>query len=146
MIDFKRFPCINVLPMDILNKVTDYEVLCSLLSKLNEIIETVNRIDSDTEKNKADIIALNAKIAEMEKLLNDIRDGKYADLYLEQLANWIDNNLISMVARIVKYVFFGLTRDGYFAAYIPDSWKFIRFFTPADYNQPDDYGHLWLYY
>lgn len=139
-----RFPCINILPMDILQKVTDYEVLCSLLKKLNELIEAYQTLTNQTNINTNDIAVLQQKLSDMENLLTAIKNGEYADLYLEQLANWIDNNLISFVARIVKYVFFGLTSDGYFAAYIPDSWNFIQFFTPVENNS--DYGHLWLYY
>ena len=42
-------------------------------------------------------------------------------------------------------VFFGLTLDGYFVAYIPESWTQIIFDTGAVYGTPE-YGRLILSY
>ena len=42
-------------------------------------------------------------------------------------------------------VFFGLTSDGYFCAYIPDAWSDIEFDTGAVFGR-FDYGRLILRY
>ena len=43
----------------------------------------------------------------------------------------------------MKMVWFGLTQDGYFVAYIPDSWDEITFDTGMIYSE-DSYGCLML--
>ena len=50
---------------------------------------------------------------------------------------------------IATMVFFGITDDGYFVAYIPESWDDITFNTTGlDINLPiqPEYGHLVLSY
>lgn len=76
---------------------------------------------------------------EVQKLIN----GEYIDNYVKALAEWIDNNLQVMVAKIVKYVWFAINTDGYFVAYIPDKWDFIDFDTELDPDD-EDYGKLAL--
>ena len=56
---------------------------------------------------------------------------------------WIDENLDYIFKYTVKQVYFGLTDDGYFCAYIPDSWSDITFDTGMQYGQCD-YGRLLL--
>lgn len=76
---------------------------------------------------------------EVQKLIN----GEYIETYVQALATWIDNNLQVMVSRVVKYVWFDLTEDGYFEAWIPDTWNFIDFDTELDPDD-EDYGKLAL--
>jgi hypothetical protein len=75
--------------------------------------------------------------------LEKVKNGDYVSLYLDSITNWIDNNLQEMVAKIVKYVVFGLTTDGYFIAYIPPTWEFMKFDTIIDPTS-ELYGHLIL--
>lgn len=77
--------------------------------------------------------------AEVEKLIN----GEYIETYVQALATWIDNNLQVMVSKIVKYVWFEVNEDGYFVAYIPDTWDFIDFDTEMNPDD-EDYGKLAL--
>ena len=76
---------------------------------------------------------------EVQKLIN----GEYIETYVQALATWIDNNLQVMVSKIVKYVWFEISEDGYFLAYIPDTWDFIDFDTEMNPDS-DDYGKLAL--
>lgn len=86
---------------------------------------------------------VNGSIANMNNTLDDIKNGDYVDLYLDSIKNYIDNNLQNFVADLVKYITFGLSHDGHFVAYIPDTWEFIQFSTITD---PDStlYNHLVL--
>lgn len=77
--------------------------------------------------------------AEVEKLIN----GEYIETYVQALATWIDNNLQVIVSKIVKYVWFEVNEDGYFVAYIPDTWDFIDFDTEMNPDD-EDYGKLAL--
>ena len=76
---------------------------------------------------------------EVEKLIN----GEYIETYVQALAAWIDNNLQVMVSKLVKYVWFEVNEDGYFVAYIPDTWDFIDFDTEMNPDN-EDYGKLAL--
>ena len=48
-----------------------------------------------------------------------------------------------MFTHLVKQVFFGLNQEGYFVAYIPQSWSDIIFDTGWNFNE-DTYGRLIL--
>ena len=51
----------------------------------------------------------------------------------------------NIISEAIKTVYFGLTLDGYFVAYIPESWTQIIFDTGAVYGTPE-YGRLILSY
>lgn len=57
--------------------------------------------------------------------------------------DWITENLEYIFTTIAKNVYFGLTLDGHFIAYIPESWDDIIFDTGMEYGE-DTYGRLLL--
>lgn len=116
-----------------------------VLKVLKQMAEEWKELIKQVEGNSADIEELQKQVADLEKLLEDIKNGDYVDLYLDALQNWIDQNLQNLVANIVKYIWFGLTDDGHFCAHIPKSWDFITFDTNMNYDS-DRYGRLLLYY
>lgn len=67
----------------------------------------------------------------------------FDDYYAEQIEQWIADNMTWIIEKSIKMVFFGLTLDGYFVAYIPDSWDDIIFDTGMVYGS-EDYGRLIL--
>lgn len=77
--------------------------------------------------------------------LNKLQDGGWFDLYASELEPWINANMERIISAAIKMVFFGLTDDGHFVAYIPDSWSDIQFDTILNY-QNEYYGHLVLRY
>lgn len=121
------------------------EVLAKIITFLNntlqEYVDNINEIDARSELNKQKIATMEKEIKEITSMLEKILNGENVDFYITSLENWIDKNLQELVGRIVKYVSFGLTADGYFVAYIPDSWKFLKFDTILDPNSPL-YNHL----
>lgn len=90
-----------------------------------------------------EIKEINARIAELQKILEDIEAGNLPDLYLKALENWLNEHFVDYVGNIVKMVMFGLTTDGYFVAAIPYTWQFITFDTIMDIKSKF-YGHLVL--
>ena len=116
-----------------------------VLKVLKQMAEEWKELIKQVEGNSADIEEPQKQVADLEKLLEDIKNGDYVDLYLDALQNWIDQNLQNLVANIVKYIWFGLTDDGHFCAHIPKSWDFITFDTNMNYDS-DRYGRLLLYY
>ena len=61
------------------------------------------------------------------------------------MEKWWQENAIDLVGELVRFVFFGLTQDGYFVAYIPENWRGIQFDTIMD-TTSEDYGKLCILY
>lgn len=79
---------------------------------------------------------------------NSLINGNFPPKMIESLKEWTVKNTESIIAAAVKMVFFGITNDGYFVAYIPETWDDI-IFTTTGYDTPlmgHDYGHLVLSY
>ena len=86
------------------------------------------------------------QIAALQGEFDDFKSSGFEDYYEDQIRQWIDQNLPRILQDGIKsVVFFGLTLDGYFTAYIPESWSEIIFDTGAVYGT-DEYGRLILYY
>ena len=84
---------------------------------------------------------------ELQRLYDNIVSGKFPPEMYKALHDWVVANAQSIVGEIIKSVFFGL-ENGYFVAYIPDSWSEIIFGTTGldDFPIGFDFGHLTLTY
>lgn len=82
-------------------------------------------------------------IEELEALFEKFMDSGFNDYYAAQIEAWIDANMERIMSQAVRQVYFGLTLDGYFIAYIPDSWDDVVFDTGFVYGE-DTYGRLIL--
>ena len=82
------------------------------------------------------------------KLVEDIEAGTFPPSIVNAFNKWMSENALDLVGAMVKMVFFGITDDGYFVAYLPENWDDITFNTSgydialAGY----DFGHLVLSY
>ena len=126
-----KFWCQKVLPLVYDDSLSYYEVLCKVVQYINELIESDKEIVGDIDKLKADMTTVQ---------------------------EWIDNfdyePLLKTVEEMVnKYitagVYFGLTDNGHFVAYIPEAWDKVSFNTTEfDISIPiqPEYGHLVLNY
>lgn len=106
--------------------------------------EFIDQIDSlDTWKTEHE-----AEYEELKDLYDDILAGRFPDSMKDALRIWIEQNGVELIGEMIKTVFFGITQDGYFVAYIPDSWQDIQFGTSGldDFPAGVDYGHLTLTY
>lgn len=137
------FWCVKVLPLVYDDSLSYYEVLCKLTSKVNEMILNDDNLKEILAQFNLEIEQLKQDTLQLQNDIEKVKNGEYVDLYLDSIKNFIDNNLQELVANIVKYIFFGLTNDGYFCASIPSSWEFITFDTIVDPKSPL-YGHLIL--
>jgi uncharacterized protein YoxC len=103
----------------------------------NKLDTFETKVNNDNAQFKTDITTqqnnyqkdIDAKIANLDKTVqecyNEIQkliNGEYIETYVQALATWIDNNLQVMVSKIVKYVWFEVDENGYFLAWIPDTW------------------------
>jgi hypothetical protein len=86
---------------------------------------------------------LKKAVEELKSEFDEFKEHGFEDYYLEQIEQWVNDNLETLYHLLVKQVYFGLTLDGHFVAYIPESWADIVFDTGADYAL-DTYGRLIL--
>ena len=84
-------------------------------------------------------------LAELQEEFDEFKESGFEDYYEQQLHDWILANAGELIEEEIKLVFFGLTPDGYFCAWIPETWDEITFDTVADYSDPL-YGRLVLLY
>lgn len=82
-------------------------------------------------------------IAQLQEDFQKFIDGEYDEYYEKLIYDWIQDNFERLISAGIKQVYFGLTDDGYFCAYIPDSWSEITFDTGAVFGR-SDYGRLIL--
>lgn len=85
------------------------------------------------------------EIEELKRAYDEFESGGFIDTYLDKIEEWINDNMERLFAEAAKMVFFGLTLDGHFVAYIPESWSDIDFDTGMVYGSPE-YGRLILRY
>ena len=127
--DLKSFRmwCQKVLPLVYDDSLSYYEVLCKVVTYLNNVIEGTNGVIDDVEELRNDL-------ATVQNWINNF-DTKYAEKIIAQY--------------IATMVFFGLTDSGYFVAYIPENWESINFGTTGldvDTSIQPEFGHLVLLY
>lgn len=88
---------------------------------------------------------------ELKALYDEVKDdwdrfaaGDFPESTYAAMKEWWENNAVDLVGELVRFVFFGLTDDGYFVAYIPENWRNIQFDTIV--TPGEDYGRLCIYY
>lgn len=102
-----KYWCYKVLPLVYDDSLSYYELLCKVVSKLNELIEKYASFDDMVEEIQSAIDALQTQIDEFDTT------------YIEKL---IKDKLSNMI-----YV--GISDAGYIIYYVPESWDDISFNT-----------------
>lgn len=103
---------------------------------VEKLCRYANDICDQTNLNTTDI-------AELKKRFEAFVEHGFDDYYAQQIEKWFEDNAWKIYERVAKQVFFGLTSDGYFCAYVPESWREIEFDTGAIYGT-EEYGRLIL--
>lgn len=128
--DFFRFWCYKVLPLVYDDSLSYYEILCKMVTYINNLIET-DKVQND----------------EINKLKQEV----------QEVQNWINNFDTSFAESIIAQylatmIFVTISDEGYIIYTIPKTWKSITFNTTGldiDNNigvGNYDYGHLVLSY
>ena len=112
-----------------------------VLKTVKELFAAVQEIDGWMDQHQAEY-------EELKALYDQIIAGNFPDSIKQAFANWMQVNALDLVGEMTKLVIFNITDDGYFVAYIPESWDDILFGTTGlDTFIPGyDYGHLVLSY
>ena len=110
-----------------------YHVLCKELHKL---ICYADMLGDSLE-------ITHEQVDQLEREFEEFKESGFLDYYEKQLEAWINANMERILKKSIQMVFFGLTLDGYFVAYIPETWNEIVFDTGMVYGE-DTYGRLIL--
>lgn len=118
---------------------SDLREILAYLKKLIPAVKSLAEWKEDFEDEYAEFL----------KFIEQIESGKLPDGFIDAINNWMERNAIDLVGNLVNMVIFNITDDGYFVAYIPESWDEIQFGTTGldvlDSIEPE-YGHLVLSY
>lgn len=133
-----RVFCQRILPAVYDDSMSYMEVICKLLSELQDI--TV-KIDVESQ----DIEDLKKRLEELEKLFEEFQQNGFKDTYMELIEAWLQENMWCIMSWGSRIVWFGISDDGYFQAFIPDNFNFLNFDVNMDSESPD-YGKLMLSY
>lgn len=112
-----------------------------LIKTVKELTELVSGLEDWKTSHQEEYDQLKA-------LYDAIMSGNFPPEIVEAFNKWFSQNALDIIGELVKMIFFGITDDGYFVAYIPEGWDDITFGTTgldlliAGY----DYGHLVLSY
>ena len=127
----------KVLPAVYDDSLSYYELLAKIQEKVNEEITSLNNLNA-WQQAQDEVIGL------LEQKVDDFIDGGYKDEFDQFVQGWLDENWDGYISKWAHMLFFGLTDDGYFCAYIPHDWSFV-FDTIVNYRDPN-YGRLCIIY
>lgn len=117
-------------------------------SDLGWLIKTVKKLVECCEEMTDWKMMHEKQYKELKSLYDDLMSGRFPESIKDAFNNWMRKNALDLVGELVKSVFFGLTDEGYFVAYIPESWDDIEFATSNwdKYEESVGFGHLMLEY
>ena len=122
-IDKVKFWCYKVLPLVYDDSLSYYELLCKVVSKLNELIEKYASFDDVVAEIQSAIDALQKQIDEFDTT------------YIEKLIN----------DKLANMIYVWISDAGYFIYYTPESWNDISFNTTGldiSNEELDNNGHI----
>lgn len=127
----------KVLPAVYDDSLSYYELLAKIQQKCNELIEANNYLQ-EWQRTQDEVIQ------ELAQVVQDFINGGYKKDFDRFAQEWLNANIQRALAKAAHMVFFGLTDDGYFVAYIPQDWAFVLD-TIMDYAN-ENYGSLVIRY
>lgn len=125
---FNQYPYINLNDLNL-----DW-----ILKHMKEVIAKIDELDDWRHQHEAEY-------QELKDLYDAVMSGNFPPSIVAAFYDWFSRNALDLVGSMVKHVYFGLTDDGYFCAFIPENWSDITFDTVSDFNDPL-FGHLMLIY
>lgn len=120
---------------DVVSSEQRVKEICCRLAKL---------IDYANQQN-TNLGALKNELTALEEEFEKFKESGFFDYYAQQVEQWIKDNIAYLWSTFASQCYFGLTDNGYFCAYVPDSWSDIDFDTGMQYGT-ETYGRLILRY
>lgn len=122
-----KFWCQKVLPLVYDESLSYYEVLCSVVDYLNNMVNDVNKVIDEYENLRKELAIVKAWI--------DNFSGEYLEKLIQE--------------KIATMIFVEISDAGYIMYYIPDTWDDITFNTTEldiEVKEYPEYGRLVLSY
>lgn len=128
---FNQYPYINENDLNL-----DY-----ILKKVKHLLTAVDELEGWRARHEMEY-------QQLYNWYNDLVSGNLSPALIAAINDWCRRNIVDLVGQLVHMVFFGLNDQGYFVAYIPESWSDIIFGTTGldDFPAGIEYGHLTLTY
>ena len=120
-----------------------YDESLSIIQQMGHIIAWVKDIAKGVNGSLEQVEENEQAIARLEELFEKFQESGFDDYYREQIHEWVQANMEPIISDAIKMVWFGLTDDGRFCAFVPQSWNDIVFDTGAVYGTTE-YGRLIL--
>lgn len=127
----------KVLPAVYDDSLSYYELLAKIQQKCNELIDANNYLQ-EWQATQDEVIR------ELTQQVEDFINGGYRQDFDQFAQAWLSQNIQQALVEATHMVFFALTEDGYFTAFIPTKWSFV-FDTIMDYSNVN-YGSLTIKY
>ena len=86
---------------------------------------------------------------ELKGFMDNINSGNFPDSMYAAMRTWLENNALTIVGEMVRFISVGINDNGYFFITIPERWRDLTFNTTGyDLNTPlqPEYGHLVISY
>ena len=117
-------------------------------SDLGWLIKTLKEVCTLVESLEGWKTEHEAEYEQLKTLYDALMTGNYPPEVVNAFKTWAKANMPELLKEAVMSVWFGLNDEGYFVAFIPDSWSEIIFNTTGlDITIAGvDYGHLTLSY
>ena len=120
-----------------------YDESLSIIQQMGHIIAWVKDIAKGVNGSLEQVEENERAIARLEELFEKFQESGFDDYYREQIREWVQANMEPIISDAIKMVWFGLTDDGRFCAFVPQSWNDIVFDTGVVYGT-EEYGRLIL--
>lgn len=111
--------------------------------RILNLFDLLDKLICYTQSIGGDVNGITADLQKVKDELQRLEDGGLEDLYERLIVQWVQDNLLKLWQAFVLGVSFGLTDDGHFCAYVPESWSDVIFDTGMAYGR-SDYGRLIL--
>lgn len=118
------YPALFPIPAAYDDSLSFYEVVCSLIDKVNEVIAT----------NGTNLKAI-------EDALNELYEYVHGTAWEDAVCQWVNANLPCIVAQTCKWFHFGISDNGNVVCVIPTTWQNFGIHWNTDFGSPD-FGKL----
>lgn len=125
-----------VIPKEYWNVYSQEQLIKNICEILDQVCAYANSIGIQLNYT-------NEQVANLAAEFDKFKEGAFDEYYISILTKWVEDNMPEIISQAIKMTFFGLSSDGYFVAYVPQSWSDIVFDTGAIYGTAE-YGRLIL--
>ncbi len=115
-----------------------------IINHFHDFINEINSLEAWRTQHETEYNELLSLYNEVKNDWDNFEAGNFPQSTYAAMKKWWQDNAVDLVGELVRFVFFGLTLDGHFVAYIPENWHDIEFDTIV--TPGENYGKLTISY